>query len=193
MLHSANPGTHSFADRGHDCYSTPPEAVRALLEVEQLPHVIWEPACGPGAIVQVLREAGHAVIASDVIEYPTCSLHFRRDFLMETRAPAGVGAIVTNPPFRHADAFVAHALELVPLAAMLLRLAFLESERRSPILDTGKLARIHVFRNRLPMMHRAGWEGPRASSSIPFAWFVWNRNHAGPATVDRISHSKPGA
>ena len=37
------------------------------------------------------------------------------------------------------------------------------------------------------MMHRRGWTGPRATSSIPFAWFCWDRNHKGPTTIDRIS------
>ena len=101
-------------------------------------------------------------------------------------------AIITNPPFKLADQFVAHALDLAPRVCMLLRLAFLESERRTPILESGHLARIHAFRDRLPMMHRAGWQGPRASSSIPFAWFVFDRNRDGPATIDRISwRTKP--
>ena len=67
---------------------------------------------------------------------------------------------------------------------ILLRLAFLGSARRAPILDTGTLARVHVFRNRLPMMHRAGWTGPRASSATAFAWLVWDREHHGPATIN---------
>jgi hypothetical protein len=58
---------------------------------------------------------------------------------------------------------------------MLLRLAFLESERRSAILESGWLTRVHVFRKRLPMMHRVGWNGPRASSALAFAWFCWDR------------------
>jgi hypothetical protein len=70
---------------------------------------------------------------------------------------------------------------------MLLRLAFLESERRSPLLDRGLLARVHVFKNRLPMMHRHNWRGPRASSAIAFAWFVFDRDHQGPTTIDRIA------
>jgi hypothetical protein len=36
------------------------------------------------------------------------------------------------------------------------------------------------------MMHRDGWNGPRASSAIPFAWFCWNREYGGAAIVDRI-------
>jgi len=68
----------------------------------------------------------------------------------------------------------------------LLRLAFIESERRSRILDGGMLARILVFAKRLPMMHRAGWEGRKANSGMAFAWFVWNQNHHGPTTIERI-------
>jgi hypothetical protein len=44
-----------------------------------------------------------------------------------------------------------------------------------------------VFRNRIPMMHRDGWAGPRASSAMPFAWFVWDRDHRGPPTISRLS------
>jgi hypothetical protein len=39
--------------------------------------------------------------------------------------------IITYPPYRLADKFVAHALELCPRVLMLLRLALLESRRRS--------------------------------------------------------------
>ena len=84
---------------------------------------------------------------------------------MERLPPFPVGAVVTNPPFKIGDEFVSHALALgVPKVVMLLRLQFIESERRSAILDDGSLARLHVFSNRLPMMHRAGWEGPKATS-----------------------------
>jgi hypothetical protein len=176
-----------LVDRGHDMYETPPVAVEALLRVERLPHHLWEPAAGRGAIVKVLRNAGHAVIASDLIDYGEPTHFHRRDFLMERKAPEGTEAIVTNPPYKLAAEFVTHALQLCPLVVMLLRLAFLESERRRGVLDAGTLARVHVFRNRLPRMHRDNWNGPRASSSIAFAWFVWSRDHQGPTTLNRIS------
>ena len=150
----------SLAERGHDLYETPPEATLALLEVERLPKRVWEPACGPGAIVTVLRAAGHDVVASDLVDYGDPTHFYRRDFLIEHRAPDGIEAIITNPPYKLADEFVAHAIGLCPRVIMLLRLGFLESERRRPILDNGMLARVYVFRNRLPMMHRAGWAGP---------------------------------
>jgi hypothetical protein len=52
---------HPLSQRGHDLYETTPEATHALLKAERLPLNLWEPACGPGAIVRVLRGAGHQV------------------------------------------------------------------------------------------------------------------------------------
>ncbi len=186
--HATNAGRHSFAERGPaDLYETPPEATHALMHVEQLSQHIWEPACGPGAIVKVLRESGRIVVARDIYDWGCPDSESGIDFLQETCAPAGISALLTNPPYKLADQFVAHAVMLVPRVYMLLRLAFLESMRRTPILESGRLARVYVFRNRLPMMHRHGWNGPRASSSTAFAWFVFDQEHNGPTTIHRIT------
>lgn len=179
-----------LSERGDDLYETPAEATKALLIAENLPSHLWEPACGRGAIVNILRSEGHTVLASDLVDYGDPTHFYGRDFLLEQKAPDRCEAIVTNPPFKLANEFVAHALHLAPRVVMLLRLAFLESERRRPILDNGHLARVHVFRNRLPMMHRSGRGTQLAktnSSALAFAWFVWNRNHNGPTELHRIS------
>jgi hypothetical protein len=187
LHHSAQSGRHEDAVRGLDCYSTPAVAIDALRTVETLAHRIWEPAAGRGNIVRVLRAAGHVVIASDIIHYDF-PLEFEADFLKRTQAPPGTELILTNPPYKRATEFVEQALELCPRVIMLCRLAFLESERRSDILDSGALAAVHVFRNRLPMMHRDNWTGPRAGNAMPFAWLVWDRNHTGPdVNFERIS------
>jgi hypothetical protein len=162
--------------------------VYALLQVEPLPHQIWEPAAGRGSIVQVLRRRGHQVLASDLTDYG--ALHLAgRDFLLETKAPLSCQCIVTNPPYKLAGEFVRHGLELVPKVVVLLRLAFLEGIKRSDLID-GTLARVWVFRNRLPRMHRDGWKGRRASSTIAFAWFVFEREHTGPVQLGRITWKK---
>jgi hypothetical protein len=129
--------------------------------------------------------AGHDVIADDIFDY---GFPLRRvgDFLTQEEMPAGCECILTNPPYQWVEEFVEHALELSPLVVMLLRLAFLESERRCGILE-GRLARVHVFRKRLPMMHRDEWVGRKANSGMAFAWMVWDRGHTGPTTIDRIS------
>src|SRR5215471_5212255 len=109
--HSCQVQWHTHAERGLDLYETPSVAVEALLRVEKLPHRIWEPACGPGAIVNVLRAAGHQVIGSDIADYGDPTHFYGRDFLRETKVPVGCQAIVTNPPFRIVELFVTHALE----------------------------------------------------------------------------------
>jgi hypothetical protein len=191
----AGTGRAPLSERGNDLYETPPVAVHALLKVEPLPRVIWEPACGPGSIVNVLRSAGHRVYASDLVSYGCPESDSRIDFLMERSTPHGVEAIVTNPPYKIAGDFVAHAFALgIPKVVMLLRLLFLESACRSSVLDGGSLARVYPFANRLPMMHRDGWEGPKARSAFAFAWFVWEVGHQGRAEVQRISWEElPGA
>jgi hypothetical protein len=133
-------------------------------------------------------------VATDLYDYdfdPKFAM-YGIDFLSGRFLPVG-GAIVTNPPYQKAQEFVEKALSLSPLVIMLLRMAFYESARRANILDGGQLARIHVFANRLPMMHRSGsnpWTGPKASSAMTFAWFVWDRVHTGPTTIDRIFWEK---
>ena len=185
---------HSLAERGNDLYETPTVAVEALLRVERLPRRLWEPACGRSAIVRVLRSHGHEVIGSDLVDYgdPTC--FYRHDFLME-KLPRGCEAIVTNPPFKLVEQFVAHAIDLCPLVIMLLRLAFLEAGAgrtkkaalRRYVLDECPPTRIHVFRLRLPMMHRDQWAGRKTNSGMAFSWYIWDRSHTGPTTIDRIS------
>lgn len=185
--HSCQVQRRPLAERGHDLYETPSPAVEALLRFEHIPRHVWEPACGPGAIVRVLRGAGHIVTATDLIDYGCPDSTAGIDFLLTQEAPDGCEAIITNPPFKLAEEFVAHALELAPCVVMLLRLAFLESDRRRGILEGCGLARVRVFRKRLPMMHRAGWEKRKANSGMAFAWFVWERTYRGLTQIDRIS------
>jgi hypothetical protein len=186
--HSTQAQRAPFIERRGDCYDTPEVAVHALLKVERLPHLIWEPACGTGNIVNVLRAAGHEVIATDLNNRGCPDSLDRIDFLFPPTVHCD--AIVTNPPFSLAEQFIEHALERAPLVIMLLRFAFYESERRTHILEGCGLARIHCFRKRLPMMHRADWAGRKANSGMAFAWYVWDRTYSGMTIVDRISWEK---
>jgi hypothetical protein len=179
---------HALKVRKDDLYQTPPEAVMALLRAESLPGVVWEPACGPGSMVRVLRASGRQVYATDLVDYDSPDQDCAGwDFLMEKQVPIGVEAIVTNPPYKLAGQFATHGIMLCPKVIMLLRLAFLESEGRSSVLDGGLLARVYPFRDRLPMIHREGWEGPKSTNTIAFAWFVWERGWNKPTQMQRIS------
>jgi len=180
---------HPHAERGLDLYETPAVATEALLRAEPVPLCVWEPAAGRGAISRILRVRGHDVISSDIYDYG--GLDFIGDFLAQKRLPPDCDCIVTNPPFMHANEFVAHALDLAPTVIMLLRLGFLESERRTSILEDRGLHRVHIFRNRLPMIHRDQWQGRKASSAVPFAWYRWDRRYSGAPEVHRISWRRP--
>ena len=190
LSHACQSGKHAFAERKFDLYPTPACAVEALLRAEIPPLTVWEPAAGKGAIVNMLRARGHTVVASDITDYGF-PLDFVADFLTTVLPPKGCGAIITNPPYQIATEFACHAVDLAPRVYLLLRLAFLESIRRTDVLERRGLARVHVFRRRLPMMHRDGWNGPRASSAIAFAWFCWDRDSRGPTVVDRIGAGQP--
>jgi hypothetical protein len=171
-------GAHALADRKNDLYETPPCATRALipfLERQVAGRDIWEPACGPGAIVRELRAAGFRVHASDLVDYGLEGAEAGRDFLMERAAPGDCETIVTNPPFKLADEFTRHALTLADTVWIFQRLSWLEGAKRADLIDH-HLDQILLGIERLPMMHRDGWEGPKlAASAMPFAWFRFER------------------
>jgi hypothetical protein len=170
-------GTREAGIDGADqLHETPESAVKALLQHEALPPRLWEPAAGRGAIARLLRQHGHTVIATDIRAWPGAHRMVKPgfDFLAQRRAPKRCGAIVTNPPFKLADDFIRHGLTLVPRVVVLLRLAALEGVRRGDLMD-GHLVRLWVGKERLPMMHREGWQGNKASQPTPYAWFVFER------------------
>jgi hypothetical protein len=131
------------------------------------------------------------VVATDLVDYGSPDQDAGgRDFLLERAAPPGVECIVTNPPFKRdlPARFAAHGLALCPKVILLCKLTFLEAERRSELFDSGVLARIYVFRDRVPMMHRADHQGRRLKkSAMAFAWFIFERDHRGPPATRWIS------
>jgi len=167
-----------------DYYPTPPAAISALLAVERFDGRILEPCCGDGAISRVLEEAGYEVHSTDLIDrgYGVGGL----DFLSPAYPATGCENIVTNPPYRLALEFVEKSLSLTSgKVAMLLRLAFLETERRRKLFERTPLARVHVFSRRITM-HPAGIPRNQGKGMIAFAWFVWDHRHLGAPTVNWI-------
>lgn len=183
---SVQPGAHKHADRNDDFYQTPDVATRALLGTGELTNrLIWEPACGAGAISEVLKEHDYDVISTDRYErgYGTTGEEWNFIAPGAERPWANLATIVTNPPFMHADAFILKALEHSPKAVMLLRWAYAQGEHggsrrdgaRSRIMDQ-HCSRAYLFIDRLPMMHREGYTGKKhKSSAMAHAWFVFER------------------
>lgn len=173
-----------FKREANDFYATPHSATRALFATEKFEGGLWEPSCGDGQICMVAKECGHEIVGTDLIDrgYSEGS----RDFLQEKSLLAP--NIVTNPPFKLAEPFIRHSLELgAEKVAMLLRLQFLEGARRRKMFESTPLARVLVFSKRIPRMHNPDYEGPKCSSLIAFAWFVWDRGHNGAAEIRWIA------
>jgi predicted RNA methylase len=177
-------GSAPKAERGLEFYKTPAEATRALIAIEgdRLPHRIWEPACGDGAMAVVLEDSGKLVTSTDIVDRGFGQGGV--DFLtVPTHRHTLSDAVVTNPPFSLAQQFVDKAFSLpnISYCALLLRLAFLEGGKRKAWFQANPPARVHISSRRLPMMHREGYEGKKTNSSaIPHAWFVWLRGYDGP-------------
>jgi hypothetical protein len=187
---------HSFADRGNDLYETPACATLALIRTGELTpgENVWEPCAGRGAIMRVLEANGIPVLACDLIDYPGRhdGVHTGWDFLKEESPLRSV--IVTNPPYKIQDKFIRHGLALGCKVVVLLRLATLEGSGRKDLIDT-HLRRVWAGIERLPMMHRDGWEGPKnGNSCAPFAWFVFEPGkRAGPIELRRMSWREAAA
>jgi hypothetical protein len=181
---------HAVADRGDDLYETPACATWALIKAEELPLDIWEPCAGRGAIARELREAGHFVIAEDLVAYPGADEDVKpgQNLFFASRAPCQT--IVTNPPYKLADKIIRHGLKLDCTVIVLQRLMAIEGRNRSDLIDR-HLVRVWAGIERLPMMHREGWNGSKIKASgSPHAWFVFSPivNRTGqPIELRRIS------
>ena len=179
------PTMKRFADlEGPDFYPTPRWATHALIASEAFKGDIWEPACGNGAMSQVLAETGNQVESSDL--YDRGFGEAGRDFLTSTKSREN---IITNPPFHSAEGFVATSLRLAQFKfALLLRLAFLEgANRTNTIFHKHPPSRVWVFSERITF-YPAGVKAT-GSGTTAYAWFVWDKDHPGPA---ELAWLKPG-
>lgn len=151
-----------------DFYPTPPEAIGALLAVEQFEGEIWEPACGDGAICRVMEAAGYRIKATDLIDRGYGEAP--HDFL---DSPYRSANIVTNPPFKLAEQFVRLSLKRTTgKVCLLCKVQFLEGVKRKLMFESTPLKRVWVFSKRVTMA-RNGKRENYSSSMMCFCWFVW--------------------
>lgn len=91
--------------------------------------------------------------------------------------------IITNPPFNLAQEFIEHALELSnDKVIMFAKIQFLEGSKRRNMFDSTPLKYVYVFTKRVNPL-RNGEEldekGKPWSSTMCFAWFVWEKGYEG--------------
>lgn len=174
-------------------FPTPPWATRALMVhvlARLAPHPsegqcncwsAWEPACGRGIMAEVLAERFPRVHPSDVHDYGKGYAvgSFVGEGADVARWPDGYKPdwIITNPPFKLAEAFIERALREARIGvAMLCRLALMEGGRRHELFKRDPYFAVCPFVERVPMVE-GRWD-PDASTATAYAWFVWTRQAA---------------
>ena len=158
-----------------DQYETPEWVTRALLPHLDSHHTIWEPACGSGKMAAALN----AYYATD-IQKGSDFFTFKTAILW----PRLTTAIVTNPPYTCATAFIEHALKLMQpyntgAVAMLLRTDFDHAKSRRHL-----FADHPAFAKKLVLTKRIQWfEDSKSSPSFNHAWFIWDWTNRAPPTI----------
>jgi hypothetical protein len=161
-----------------DDFPTPPWATRALIEhaisdkVGLRALTCLEPACGRGHMAFALNEYFGEVVASDAFDY---GFGKEEDFLKAKHESNSFDWVITNPPFRLAEDFVARSLKIARHGvAMLTRTVFLESVGRyERIFKTTPPSRFAQFTERVPMVK--GRVDKKASTATGYAWLIWEK------------------
>lgn len=166
-----------------DDFPTPPWATRALCEHildlrpialgEASNVVVWEPAAGRSDMARPLQEYFSSVIGSDINDYG--SGYEVRNFLDRQIPPETCDWIITNPPFKQAEAFALHALEIAREGvALFVRTQFLEGIGRfGRLFDQHPPTIVAPFTERVPIFK--GRLDAKGSTATSYTWFVWRK------------------
>ena len=169
----------------NDYYATHPKAMYKLLEHETFNKNVWECACGEGNLSEVLKEKGHNVYSTDLINRGYADDHF--DFI--TSNIKWSGDIITNPPFKYTNEFILKALESVEdgsKVAMFLKINYVSGVKRyKEIYSKYPPMRLYVFSRRVGCSKNNKEEGFK-QSAIDYAWFIWEKGKYSPCELKWI-------
>lgn len=163
----------------NDFYATHTDSTKALLEVVKITYPALEPACGEGHIAKLLDP--YQTKSFDLIDrgFGNVGVDFlTNDFVGE------YATVITNPPFNLFQEFVEKALKIAKHRVIMFgKLQALEGQKRATFLQTTPLKYVYVFKKRQQPM-RNGKEndettGKKMSSTMAFAWYVWEIGYFG--------------
>jgi len=165
-----------------DFYETPYSITNHLLKVEDFDKslTVCEPACGDGAISNILKKHWNNVTAYDV----------EKDFLLEY---GNYDYIITNPPFSIAYEFVQKAKQVATKKfAFLLPLSYLHGKKRYDDIYMDKeygLKKVYVF-TRYPMLGESLREdGKYNTGMMVYAWYIFENHYSGDPIIDWIDNN----
>lgn len=155
-----------------DFYPTPPEVTRALMDELTLinPVTIWEPACGDGAMSEVIQSYGHEVTSTDLRPdggYGQGGVDF-----LDINDDLEVDWIITNPPFNLAENFIRQALRHTPNVAMLLSNQYWHAKGRLALFEDHPPAYVYPLTWRPAFLEKERGKSPMMN----VMWVVWRKN-----------------
>lgn len=186
--------SHCDHDRAEDdFYSTDPKALEIFLDKLKEDNIklhnrIWEPACGMGHLSKVLEARGHDVFSSDLVDrgYGASSIDFLDSSI--PYHPNGNWDILTNPPYKYAQEFVEHSLDILYngyYCIMFLKIQFLEGKGRRKLFDKYPPKYIYVNSAR-QICYINGNMDEKMSSATCYCWFVWEKGFKGDPIIKWI-------
>lgn len=164
-------GNNKGTRRDLDFYPTPKECTVALMDFLKLDTniVIWEPACGDGAMTRVLESYGHKVISTDI--------QYGQDFFMIDNT---YDAIITNPPFNLSEEFIKKSLENATIVCMLLKSQYWHASKRYELFNNTNPEYVLPLTWRPDFLEHTRKEGDKKGSpTMEVAWTVWNKKYEG--------------
>ena len=96
--------------------------------------------------------------------------------------------IITNPPYKYAQAFAEKAINIIAdnhLVCLFLKITFLEGQRRRELFDKYPPWRVLVSSARLKCAMNGDFDNT-GSSAAAYAWFVWLKGYSGRTTIGWI-------
>lgn len=161
-------GNFKEGRRELDFYPTPKEVTIALLDFLNIPlgRLIWEPACGNGAMSNVIKSYGYEVVETDIVT--------GQDYLTTKR---DCDVIITNPPFNLSEQFIRKAVSEANLVCMLVKSQYWHASKRLKLFEDTSPKYILPLTWRPDFLEHTRKEGDKKGSpTMEVCWVVWSNS-----------------
>ena len=130
-------------------------------------------------MAEPLKQRGHTVKCSDLLDRGYQGTEII-DFL-NTQERFN-GDIITNPPYKYAEAFVEKSLSLIEpgnKVAMFMGIQFIEGKKRREFLKRNKIKYVYVSSSRLNCAKNGDFVKYKGNSARCYAWYIWEKGFEG--------------
>ncbi|UZV41291.1 putative type I restriction-modification methylase [Vibrio phage vB_VpaM_R16F] len=188
----ASPNTKRDVSKTYsDLYNTPDEAIEALMDYchhKLDPNkTYFEPCNGKGNISNKVKDFGIFMETNELFSEHGES-KFNEDFLNPDKKVSDkwdYDFIITNPPYKLATEFVNQGFKFAKEQYHLLRINFLEGQRRyESLMSKGHLKNVYIFTKRISCSK--GIEEEPQANAVCYCWYHFDRDYDGLPTLHWI-------